>query len=441
MADASTPDSGAPLGCLAPTAGPTVHPAATITASETWTADKSPHVVSGEFSVRAPAILTIEPCAEVRLAEGAALTVNRGGILVAKGDANRRITFVQKDAGRRWTSIDISDPARADLAYVSISGGGGAVNSTAGTSVRARGTNVVPIVTPLKVDHVTVRDSPGPGVILSETAGFAEGSQDLVITETGKSPQNNALSGPYPLRLNLNALGTIPTGTYTGNGKDEIWLVGDAPTSALTSDATLRNRGVPYHVGGFGSNTELRIAKEMGQATLTIEAGVEIRMERGASFQVGHFTGDVPPVGVLIAVGTAGSPIVLTSASATPQAGDWVGLSYATTLSPNNRLEYVTVRYAGAACGCSGFTCGPTLRPGVTDEAAIILFNTAPSAFIKNTAIENSAAHGISRGWRGDSTPSFLADGTNTFSNVAGCKETFPKDRNGGCPSQPPCPR
>jgi hypothetical protein len=297
----------------------------------------------------------------------------------------------------------------------------------------------VPLTTPIKVDHVLIQDAPGFGISLNENSGFAPGSQALTITDTGKAPGFGPASGPYPMRIVLNGISTIPTGTYTGNGKDEIEIAGDDPNASLSIDATLPNRGVPYHVGGGGSNTDLRVASSGGAAvTLTIEAGVEIRFEKNGRLGIGRYTGDQPPIGVLIAVGTRSQPIVFTSAAATPAPGDWAGLRFTETLSPNNLLEYVIVRYAGGDCGCANFSCGPTLMTGVADEAAILLFNHAPSKFIKNCTIEHSAAHGIGRGWTGTPDISFVAD--NNFVGVAGCFESYPRPK-AGCPASVPCPR
>ena len=50
-------------------------------------------------------------------------------------------------------------------------------------------------------------------------------------------------------------------------------------------------------------------------ATLTIHPGVQVRMAAGASFTLKQ--------GALQAVGTASSPIVITSDAASPKPGDW----------------------------------------------------------------------------------------------------------------------
>ena len=111
-------------------------------------------------------------------------------------------------------------------------------------------------------------------------AAFADGSQALTITGAGIEDSTH----PYPLDINLQALSSIPSGTYTSNGTDEILIHGDSPRASLDVDATMHDRGVPYHLGGGGSNTVL-------------------------------------DVGALIAQGTMTQPITFTSASTTPAAG------------------------------------------------------------------------------------------------------------------------
>lgn len=59
-------------------------------------------------------------------------------------------------------------------------------------------------------------------------------------------------------------------------------------------------------------------------------------------------------------------------------------------------------------------------------------------AFVTNTAIEDSAGDGITRGWTGEPLD-FLP--TNTFARVARCNQTFLKPAQGVCPSPTECPR
>jgi len=66
-------------------------------------------------------------------------------------------------------------------------------------------------------------------------------------------------------------------------------------------------------------------------------------------------------------------------------------------------------------------------------------YQPSPGFAITNSTIANSLLHGINRGWQGTSTQSFLP--TNTFTNVAGCKETLPVPQDGTCVEpKPGCP-
>jgi hypothetical protein len=139
----------------------------------------------------------------------------------------------------------------------------------------------------------------------------------------------------------------------------------------------------------------------------------------------------------LIAAGTAERPVVFTSARATPAAGDWAGIRF-DGLGPNNRLESVWVRYAGGPCQCSSFGCN--YLPGSFDvSSAILVFQQPAAPFIAHAHIEDSAGHGILRGWNGSDAVGFLD--TNAFARVAGCTQTTPRDVDGRCPDSPPCPR
>ncbi len=162
-----------------------------------------------------------------------------------------------------------------------------------------------------------------------------------------------------------------------------------------------------------------------------MEAGVELRFEPGKRLLVHDGQS------ALIASGTAERPVVFTSAKATPAAGDWAGIRF-DGMNAANRLEYVHVRYAGGACQCSGFGCN-TLPSSFDVSSAILLFQQPTAAFITQSVIEDSAGHGILRGWNGTASVDFLS--TNRFARIAECTQTTPRDVEGRCPSEPPCPR
>ncbi len=427
----STSDAGPDVvtaSCAAPTGGPTTHAGGTISANETWTAAASPHLLTGDETIAKGTTVTIEACATVQIAEGHYIYVN--GSLVAQGTTSGPITIGQQTTGKRWTSIEITDPGTVDLAYTTISGGGGLTNQTHGATLRVHGTTATGPTPFVKVDHVTIQDSAGYGIEMDGLGAFVSGSQALTISTSGIEDTAH----PYPLGMNTQAMTSIPTGTYTGNGKDEIQIHSDSPRALLDVDATMHDRGVPYHVGGGGTNTVLDVGKDNGLATLTIEPNVTVRFEKDGQFIVGHFSNNNPPEGVLVAQGTQAQPITLTSALAAPAPGDWMGILFTNTISGSDRLDFVNIDYAGGSCSCV-VGCIPQ---NMTSDAAIIFFNQPPDGMITNTSISHSKMHGIDRAWDGTSTPSFLSNVT--FTDIAGCRETVPRDTNNACPQTIPCP-
>ena len=81
-------------------------------------------------------------------------------------------------------------------------------------------------------------------------------------------------------------------------------------------------------------------------ATLTVEAGVEIRFQAGTSMVIG-----VPgEAGILLCQGTSGLPITLTSDESTPSPGDWNRLSLAAT-SVGSQLDHTLIEYGGSTDG------------------------------------------------------------------------------------------
>jgi hypothetical protein len=424
--------------CPAPTAGPTMHDK-DISKDETWTAAGSPHIVTFSINVREGAKLTIEPCAEVRLAKNVNLDVvypvTTTGQLVAEGTAEHPIRFAGLD-GARWGHMVVASPGKATLRHVTFEGGGGEAIPRVAT-LMATGAGTAPIARDLLVDHVTVKGSAGYGVVLDRAAGFAAGSTDLVVTGSGALDPTGQ---PYPLRLGENAMGTIPTGTYTGNAADEIQIAEEAVNgrSGLQQDATLRELGVPYH---FGTSSASSMRVEGGgvagdtPTTLTIEPGVVIKVEKGAGLEVTHFTSDTGSPAAIVALGTAAKPIVFTSAAKTPAPGDWISVWFGGIPSGKNRFDHVKIEYAGADCLCILSTCSDL----VEHDAGMILTNVPAAGFsVTNTAFSKIAGHGVHRAWVG---PSLDFTATNTF-DVTGCAQTLPVPSGGGaCPNpKPTCP-
>jgi hypothetical protein len=309
------------------------------------------------------------------------------------------------------------------FSHTTISGGGdpSGIVPEAASMLDVHGDGTLPTQGVIHADHLTVRGSASQGILLSPGAGFTADSTALTVTE----------SATAPLSVYARAVGALPTGTYTGNGVDEIVIPGVGGTAAVLEDTTMRALGVPYHVGTPGTSGTLSVGGVPGSvATLTIEPGVTLRFDKDGIFYVEVFSSTDPPTGALVAAGTADEPIVFTSAEAAPQAGDWLGIYFGSAPDPGNVIDHAEVRYAGGLSGTGSFSCTNAISDG-RSEAAIRILGGAPThAFVTNTLIADSAGYGFDLGWTGDPID---FKPTNTFENLAWCPQTEPIPPALGC--------
>lgn len=410
-------DTGVPNLCSAPTGTGTKH-MGDVTSDTTWAAADSPHIVPSSFKVAKGATLTIEPCAEVRI-QATGITVD--GKLVADGTASTPITITADDASKPFTYI--RSFGSMDFANVTISHGG-ASDPNAYGMIDARADGTKPPQAVLRMVNVTLDGSGGYGVSLREGAAFTADSSGLTV-------KNAAVS---PVRAEAPLAGSVPSGTYTGNGEDAIVVIAQNP---LLTDSTWRARGVPYRIGDTkGNGTDLRIGPPASGplATLTIESGVTVAVSKNGRILTNSTGSPGMATGALVATNA-----VFTSAEASPAAGDWVGLYLAGAPAAATRLDGVHVEYAGGPSYAKSFHCDTTGGLNEEEDAAIIILSGSPpgGAFVTNSTIASSAGYGIDRGWMGgpvDFTP------TNTFQDVAKCQQSYPRPMSGNCPNPPPCP-
>ena len=414
--------------CPAPVGGPTLH-ASSILADETWTAAASPHVLTSNVLVPPGVTLTIQPCAEVRVRPGFDLTVQ--GTLHAVGAPLERIRFQRDVAATPWDSIWIKSPGFGWLAYLDLAGGG-----AAGAALVAEGIDTLPAAKPLRVDHVKVTGSTSLGIRLFRRAAFADGSRDLVVSGAGATDP----TAPFPVRMAFNTVGSLPTGSYSGNASDRIQVIGENGSLVEVDDA-FHDRGVPYQIGGpVGAFGVMVIDGDPALATLTIDAGVEIGFYSIGSNNGGLFvgtSGSAVPTGRIVATGTAAAPILFTGAGDAPVAGSWEGITFFGALAPGNVLDHVQIDAAGDNGGDAGFGCPP---PEFAEtSAALKIFSQPGGSFLTHSTISRSSTHGIFRAWTG--APVDFMTG-NSFADIAFCNQVLPKPTLPAvCPANPECPQ
>lgn len=416
------PDAAIDAATCPPVTGAGTMHGGSVAAAQTWTAAASPHILPFDTSINAA--VTIEPCAVVRIGGGKQISVAAGGSITTQGAAGLPVKIERADTAA-WVNIRTLNGGTVSFTHTTIDGGGDPLNGNVQTSAALDIAGTSQLVTGiLHAEHLTITGSKSCGISLHDGGGFDTSSKGVEISGSTVSP----------ITTFARALGTIPPGTYTGNTADEIII----SNGAITESITIHARGIPYRVG-IAANPTLDVAAPTGVATLTIEPGVTMKFMPAGRFRVDPASGTLPARGALIANGTATAKIVLTSANATPAAGDWHGLWFGGLVDPTTRVDHMHVDFAGKTPSGSGSDSCNYPGPLAENPAAIRILSAAPAnVFITNTDVNASASHGIDRGFRSNTKPSYLP--TNNINGYVGCRETYPKDDNGACPTTVPCP-
>jgi hypothetical protein len=423
-ADADKAD--VPGACPATTSGPTIHERETIDADTTWTAATGPHVIDAFVQVTRGATLTVEPCVEVQLGWNAYLDV-LDGALVAEGTEEGPIQFVRHDE-EPWGYVEIMHPATASFANVTMQGGGSEAPNAGFAMLVARGAFEGRATPMLSVRGLTLKDGYGPALWMREDAAFVEGAAGLAVIGGGRGDGSEARLA-YPVVTGVYGLTDLPDLTLDATPTAAVLVVGNDLGGGFTGfvdDVTVRDRGVPYHIGTSELDGRLRPGDpdDAKPVTLTLEAGVTMAFAPLGKLEL--WSSDSGNAGVLRSLGTAEAPVTLTSTSATPSAGAWVGLEWQDGVHPDNLVRNTVIAYAGGDCACGGYACDLD-----DDNGAVLFHDAAPSTvFITDSTIRSSAGHAFVRGWTGG--PLDFA-GANTIEDIAGCAQTPPFDEGGYC--------
>ena len=415
---------GSVLPCTPPSGAGTTH--GSINAAETWTEAGSPHIVPFDINISAP--VTIQECAVVRLVKGGTVTVTPSGSLVANGASGRPVTFEAKVAGQAWSSIR-NVGGTLSLNHAVLTGGGDPLNANPAFA-GALHMQTPGLVGTFHVDDVEIAGSLSQGVYINGPVGFDATSQNLRVHG----------SAGYPVHVYARVIGSVPSGTYTGNGHDAIAIAGSG--GAVVDAQTLRNRGVPYHVGSGPDGGRMDVNSQInGQvAVLTILPGVTMQFPPGGTLNIEPGSGTGAAKGALIAIGGAAPDQTIVFSSdqgGAAKAGDWLGIGFGGSVDPRSTMQNTRVEFAGGTSSGGSNSCPYPGSNGIND-AAIRIFGPPLTQFITQSEIRASVHHGIDRGWRADLQPDFLAG--NTFTAVNSCKQTTPRTAAGVCPATPACP-
>jgi hypothetical protein len=164
---------------------------------------------------------------------------------------------------------------------------------------------------------------------------FAQGTSYGVWAADGSRPTitNCAFVGDAASAISVPADdATLITGTSVGPGQIGI----EVRNTEISHSGTWQQQSAPFVLDGATLNAGV---------TLTIAPGVLIQMASGAAFDV---------QGRLLASGTANTPIVFTSAAASPKPGDWQYVAIDGEGARRTTIDYVQFFYGSSNGGDDG---------------------------------------------------------------------------------------
>lgn len=279
----------------------------TITSDQRWCVADSPHSLAGDTTIRAGTTVIIEPGVRVEADQGLVsdLRLTVDGTLRAQATANQPIVIGPASSAPEpgnWFGIVFSATSRDSILEQAVVGYGTR--------------NIVVETSSLTITDSVLRYGDFSGITINAGAPlirnttFTENAgPSIVLASEGRPRLENLTVNDAQNYVDVGG-GTLSTDySWGGGGIDTYQLRGDltiGPTATLTIQPGVRL---------------------LARALLTPDLRVDVR-------------------GSLQARGTASRPIVMTSASAEPAPGKWGGIWFRAE-SRDNRLDYVTVEYAG----------------------------------------------------------------------------------------------
>ena len=309
------------------------------------------YVVDRKLIVKAQ--LTLNPGVVIAFARDAQFTIaTDGGILIARGEANRKIRFVGKEATKGfWQGLWVTSESSANvLEQVEILHGGGRETQSTRAGLTLSGKA-----------QLSLKSS-----LVSQSGGYGlyAGTGTILREFSANTFSNNAAAG---VGVTADMAGKLDRASIftAGNGRNVVEIL-KSNLSALTTDAVW---------SGFADQTPYQLL-----SILTVRAG--LRLDPGVMLQMGpDVTILVDSKGSLTATGTADRRIKLVGVE--PGAGFWRGVHFSYSNSSKNGLEYVDISGGGSNQLVSGI------------KANIAVSGSTTRLSVKNCLISQSAGYGI----------------------------------------------
>jgi hypothetical protein len=327
---------------------PIVNVTADITASVTWTANKT-YIITGDIEVSGNAVLTIEAGTVVKFNAGAQLSIGyySTGTLIANGTANSPITLTSNalsPAAGAWKGLFFYDytSSNTSLAFCNIQYAGsnssyGAINMTS---------------CDIAINNSTISNSNSYGIKTSYSnskGGFVSFSNNTISSTAN-----------YGIVMNAQKISSIGTGNTFTNA---VGVLIEGNFNSNTAQ-TWRKLSVPYII-----DQEVLI-----DGNLTIEAGTTFKFTVNGWMAIGYYASTT----FIADGGSNATPITFTSTATSPAAGAWRSIAFYSFAQTNSKMNYCIIDYAG-----SNSTYGA------------LDMNSTSSIIFTNNIIRNSASFGI----------------------------------------------
>jgi hypothetical protein len=271
--------------------------------------------------------------------------------------------------------------------------GGGGAGGTGGAKLDAHPADALATVDTGAADGVAAVDA-GLGsdaTMAPDTASATDTSAPDVAATLDTA--NDVAADPLDVAA-ADAPAPVDAGTAVDTGAVDTGAVACAMVpafvgGAITAPLTLTEACSPYTITD-------NIDVDGSNAVLTIEPGVRLNFEQSIGINIGP-----SGAGKLVAVGTAQSPIIFTSAASTPSDGDWSNIYFWAGTMGGSQIAYAKVDYCGAGgYGCIvGFDVKPsrvtldhlTIAHVGASANAITEFNADSNFVITNSTLGASA--------------------------------------------------